>query len=133
MKRETFEVQGGSAMGVLGSTARATYRDNERSVELEVLDAGGAAGILAMISGLQTGERETETSYEKSYQAGKRKFMEKRWKDGKRAELTVVLSNGVMVSAKARGMGLPALDAAVKGLGLEQLEAAQPAATPQKS
>lgn len=133
MGRETFEVQDGSAMGVMGSTARATYRDASRSVELEVLDAGGAAGILAMISGLQTGERETETSIEKSYQAGKRKFMEKRWKDGKRAELTVVLANGVMVSAKARGMGLPALDAAVKGLGLEQLETVQPPVTPQKS
>ena len=45
----------------------------------------------------------------------------------------MVLANGVMVSAKARGMGLPALDAAVKGLGLEQLETVQPPVTPQKS
>lgn len=133
MKRESFEVQGGTTLGVTGSTARATYRDANRSVDLEVLDAGGAAGIVAMISGLQVGERETETSHEKSYHVGKRKVMEKRWKDGKRAEMTVVLANGVMVTAKAQGMGLPDLDAAVKGIGLEQLEAAQPPATPQKS
>src|SRR5690606_7782572 len=107
--RESFEVEGGTAAGITGSTARAIYRDGERGLELEVLDAGAAAGILAMISGLQSGERETESAYEKSYQAGKRKFTEKRWKDGKRAELSVVLANGVMVTAKARGMGLPAL------------------------
>ena len=128
MKRESFEVQGGSAMGIAGTTARATYRDGDREVDLEVLDAGGAAGILAMISGLASGERETETTHEKSYQVDKRKFTEKRWKDESEAELSVVLANGVVVTANARGVPMKTLLSSVKALGLEKLEAAPPAA-----
>lgn len=128
MKRESFEVQGGAAMGIAGTTARATYREGDREIDLEVLDAGGAAGILAMISGLATGERETETTHEKSYQADKRKFTEKRWKDESEAELSIVLANGVVVTANARGVPMQTLTSSVKSLGLEKLEAVQPAA-----
>ena len=127
LARESFDVQGGAAMGIAGSTAKATYRDGERRIELEVLDAGGVAGILSMISALQVGERETDTTIEKSYQADKRRITEKRWKNGERSELTVVLANGVMVTARARGVGFPTLDSAVRSLGLEKLESAQPA------
>lgn len=127
MKRESFEVQGGAAMGIAGTTARATYREGDREVDLEVLDAGGAAGILAMISGLASGERETETTHEKSYQVDKRKFTEKRWKDDSEAELSIVLANGVVVTANARGVPMKTLMSSVKALGLEKLEAVQPA------
>jgi hypothetical protein len=126
MRRETFEVQGGTAMGIAGATARATYRDGARSIDLEVLDAGGASGILAMISGLQSGERETESTHEKSYQRDRRKYTEKRWKDDSRAEMNVVLANGVMLNVNAQGVPLPALAASIAGLGLERLEVVQP-------
>ena len=89
-----------------------------------MLDAGAASGILAMISGLQSGERETETTHEKSYQVDKRKYTEKRWKSGERAEFSVVLANGVMVSAKGRGVPFDELSSSVQALGLEKLEAA---------
>jgi len=127
MKRESFEVQGGAAMGIAGTTAKATYRDGDREIDLEVLDAGGAAGILAMISGLAAGERETETTHEKSYQLDKRKFTEKRWKDDSEAELSIVLANGVVVTANARGVPMKTLMSSVRALGLEKLEAVQPA------
>ncbi|MGE0798097.1 MAG: Yip1 family protein [Lautropia sp.] len=127
LPRETFDVQGGSAVGIAGSTARATYRDGDRRVELEVLDAGGASGVLAMISNLAIGERETETTVEKSYQADKRRVTEKRWKNGERAEYNIVLANGVVVSAKGTGVGFDVLAPAIRGLGLEKLEAAGPA------
>ncbi len=126
MKRERFEVQEGTAMGIAGATASASYGDGTRGIDLEVLDAGGASGILAMISGLQTGERETESMHEKSYQRDKRKFTEKRWKDEERAELTIVLANGVMITAEARALSLDSLKSAVIGLGLDKLELAQP-------
>jgi hypothetical protein len=128
MARASFEVQGGAAMGIAGTTARATYREGDREVDLEVIDAGGAAGILAMISGLQVGERETETLHEKSYQVDKRRFTEKRWKDDSQAELSIVLANGVMVTASARGVPMRTLTSSVKALGLEKLEVVQPAA-----
>ena len=114
-------------MGIAGATARATYRDGARVIDLEVLDAGGASGIVAMISGLLSGQRETETTHERSYQLDRRKYTEKRWKDDSQAELSVVLANGVMVSANARGVPLAALTASVTALGLEKLEMVQPA------
>ncbi len=127
MKRETFEVQSGTAMGVAGATARATYADGDRRIDVEVLDAGGASGILAMISGLHSGESETETTHEKSYQSNKRKITEKRWKNGARAELDIVLANGVLVSAKSKGVPFETLNSAVQSLGLEKLEVVPPA------
>jgi hypothetical protein len=126
LKRERFEVQDGAAMGIAGATASASFGEGARKVDLDVLDAGGASGLLAMISGLQAGERETESMHEKSYQRDKRKFTEKRWKDEERAELTIVLANGVMVTAKARGVSLDSLKTAVTGLSLEALEVTQP-------
>jgi hypothetical protein len=125
LKRDTFEVQGGTAMGVAGTTAKARYREGDREIDLEVLDAGGASGILAMIGGLQSGERETDTTHEKSYQANKRKYTEKRWKDNQRAELTIILANGVMVTANARGVPFDTLSASIQALGLEKLEVIQ--------
>jgi hypothetical protein len=130
MKRETFEVQGGTAMGIAGATARATYRDGPRVIELEILDAGGASGILAMISGLHSGERETDTTHERSYQIDRRKYTEKRWKDDSQAELSVVLANGVMLNASAQRVPLAALSGALAALGLEKLEAVQPSPMP---
>ena len=122
LERKTFEVNDGNVAGLGGSTAKASYGEGARRIEIEVLDAGGAAGLLNAFAGLHAGEKETESMIERSYQVDKRKVIEKRFKKQPRAELTTILANGVMVKAESRGIDFEALDAAVKALDLGKLE-----------
>ena len=48
MKRTGIEAQGGEAMGIAGSAAKASYAGGERSVELSITDMGGLAGMATM-------------------------------------------------------------------------------------
>lgn len=122
MKRERFEVNDANAVGISGSTASAVYREGTRRIAIEVLDAGGAAGILSVLAGLHTGERETDALVERSYQIDRRRVTETRYKNGERAEVTQVLGNGVMVKAEAQGLGLDALTAALQVLDVGRLD-----------
>lgn len=122
LERTEFEVNDGQALGIGGSMARATYGTGSRTLSVEVMDAGGAAGIVAVIAGLAQGERETSTETERSYSVGKRKIIEKHRKDGSHGEYTTILANGVMVRTEGRGIGAAALGAAVQSLDLARLE-----------
>jgi hypothetical protein len=122
LERTDFEVNDGQALGIGGSMARARYGSGAHTVELEIVDAGGAAGVLALVAGLVQGERETATETERSYPVGKRKIFEKQRKDGSYSERTTILANGVMVRAEARGLGGDALQAALEKLDLARLE-----------
>lgn len=123
LARKRFEVSDGSVVGIGGSTASATYGSSDRRIEIEVLDAGGASGLLSAFAGLHTGEKETDTTVERAREVGRRRVIEKRFKDGSRAESTTILANGVMVKADARGFDLDALTAVLEGMDLGRLEA----------
>lgn len=122
LERTDFEVNDGQALGIGGSMARASYGSGARTMTVEVLDAGGVAGIVAVIAGLAQGERESATETERSYSMGKRKIIEKHRKDGSYGEYTTILANGVMVRTEGRGVGGAALGAAVQSLDLGLLE-----------
>ena len=122
LERKRFEVNDGNVVGIGGSSANATYGESARSINIEVLDAGSASGFLGAFASLHAGEKETESTVERSRQADKRRIIEKEYKDGSRAELTTFLANGVMVKAEARGMRLSELAEAVVALDLAKLE-----------
>lgn len=132
LARKRFEVNDGNVVGLGGSSASARYESEEketraggqsRRIDIEVLDAGSASGLLGAFAGLHTGEKETDTMIERSRQVDKRRIVEKEFKDGTRAELTTILANGVMVKAEARGLSLADLAGAVARIDLDRLEA----------
>ncbi len=122
LARKRFEVSDGNVVGIGGSSARATYGADARRIEIEILDAGSASGLLSAFAGLHSGEKETDGTVERSRQVGSRRVVEKRFKDGSRAEVTTILANGVMVQAEARGMGLDELNMALERMDLGRLE-----------
>lgn len=124
LKRESFEAQGGQAMGIAGSSARGEYVAGDRRIDLSITDSGGLAG-LAALAGMATGERETDGRVEKMYKQGNRTINEEFRKDGSHAELRVFLPNGVIVEAEGDGVDIATLKKVVEGVNLAKLESMQ--------
>lgn len=123
LKRESIESQSGQAMGLGSSSAKASYAQGSRRVELSITDLGGLAGVAAMANWANvTADRETAAKIEKTYKQGQRTIKEEAWKDGSRGELTVLLANGVVVEANGHQVDLAAVRAIVDSLSLDQLE-----------
>lgn len=123
LKRESIESQGGQAMGIAGSSAKASYVNGDKRVALTITDLGGIAGIAAVAGWANvTSDRETAEKVEKTYKQGQRTIKEEAYKDGSSSELTVLLANGVMVEADAQRVDAATLKGIVDGVGLDKLE-----------
>lgn len=124
LKRSGVEAQSGSAMGISGSTAKATYGDGSgKRVDLQVVDSGGLAGLATMAWAQVTMDKETDGKIERVYKDGARTVHEEYRKDGSQAEVTVILANGVVVSAEGHGgIDIGAVKGAVAGIDLGRLE-----------
>jgi hypothetical protein len=123
MKRESFEANGGAAMGIATSNATATYAAGDKRVHLAITDLGGMSGLAAMAGWANmTQDRETQDEVEKVYKDGNRTIHEQYRKDGSHAEYSVVLANGVIVEAKGDGVDMGAVKAAAGGIDLGRVE-----------
>jgi hypothetical protein len=124
MKRTSIEAQGGEAMGIAGSGAKASYAAGDKRVQLSITDTGGLAGLATMAGWANmTMDKETDGKVEKVYKDGRRTVHEEYRKDGSRGEMTVILANGVVVVAEGSRVDMAALKGAVQGVDLARLEA----------
>lgn len=122
-KRDSIEAKSNAAMGFAASSALATYIKGEQNLSLEISDVGGLGG-LASVAGWasSTLDREDSTSVEKVYRQGKRTLHEDYQKDGSQSEFTLVLENGVIVTAKGNRLDMTGLKAALSAIDLNKLE-----------
>ena len=129
MKRESFEVQGGQALGMAGSSAKASYAAGEQHVRLSITDLGGMGGLAAMAGWANmTMDKETDGKVEKVYKQGNRTVREEYRKDGSHGEVTLILENGVLIEAEGDKVDIAALKKIVEGVGLDKIEALKRAA-----
>ncbi len=129
MKRESFEAQGGQAMGMAGSSAKASYAAGDQRVRLSITDLGGMGGLAAMAGWANmTLDRETDGKVEKVYKQGARTVREDYRKDGSHGEVTLILENGVLVEAQGDKVDIAALKKVIDGMGLDKIEALKRAA-----
>jgi len=123
LKRDSIEAQGNQAMGMAGSSAKASYAADSQRVKLSITDIGGMAGMAALAGwASSTLDRETPDRVEKVYKQGQRTVRERYRKDGSQGEYTVILANGVVVEADGRQVEMPTLKNIVEGLDLAKLE-----------
>jgi hypothetical protein len=109
---------------VMVSRADATYSEGPRYARLEIVDSGGASGLMGLASwvGVQ-GERETSDTIERTRRVGDRLVHEQRSKiEGGTHEYGVLLADRFMVTVRGRGVEFSELEAAVSRLGLDRLE-----------
>ena len=124
LKRDSVEAQGNQAMGIAGSSAKATYAGGDKKVRLSITDIGGLGGLASLAGWAnQTLDRETADKVERVYKQGNRTVREESRKDGSRGEYAVILSNGVVVEANGQRVEMAALKAIVEGVDLGKLEA----------
>ena len=125
LKRESFETNGGSAVGIATSVAKATYTggDNQRA-ELTISDLGGLGGLASVATWANvTVDKETPDGIEKTYKDGGRTIHEQYRKDGTHGEYTVILKNGVIVETSADGIDAATLKSMAAAVNLDAIEA----------
>jgi hypothetical protein len=124
LKRTGIEASSGQAMGISGSTAKATYAEGDRQLTLSITDSGGLAGLATMAGWANlTMDKETDGKVEKVYKDGTRTVHEEYQKDGSHGEVTVLLANGVIVEADGSRIDVATLKKTLAGLDLGRIEA----------
>ena len=123
LKRTSIEAQGGEAMGIAGSGAKATYAAGDTHAELAIADTAGLAGLATMATANVTVDKETDGKVEKLYKDGARTVHEEYRKDGSHGQLAVILANGVVVTAEGSKVDMATLKRMVDSVDLAKLEA----------
>jgi hypothetical protein len=124
MPRTSYEASGNQAMGVAVSSAKASYGNADRHVNLSVTDTGGLAGMAAMAGWANmTMDKETDGRVEKVYKDGGRTMHEDFRKDGSHGEATVILANGVIVEAEGDHVDIDSLKKVLASVDLGKIEA----------
>jgi len=123
LKRESFETNGGSAMGISSSVAKATYVSGDQHAQLTISDLGGLGGLASVAAWANvTVDKETPDGIEKTYKDNGRTVHEQYRKDGSHAEYTVILKNGVIVETSADKVDGATLKSMASGINLDAIE-----------
>ena len=124
LKRESFETNGGSAMGISSSIAKAGYAGGDQHAQLTITDLGGLGGLASVATWANvTVDKETPDAIEKTYKDSGRTIHEEYRKDGSHAEYTVILKNGVIVETSGDKIDGPTLKSMAAGVNLDAIEA----------
>ncbi len=125
LPRSSVSAQRNAALGMQVSSVNATYQNDQgRDLRLEITDAGGARGFLAMSgwAGLEE-EKETSTGYEKTYHADGR-MVHEQWDHAHNSgEYGIVLGERFMVKVQGQAASIDALKGALAQVDLSGLEA----------
>lgn len=125
LPRTQFSAEKNGAMGVQVSTARASYSDGQnRSVNLEITDTGGAKGIMGLAAWASVEqERETDTGYEKTYKSDGRIVHEQWDNSAHRGEYSIVLGDRFSVKVEGDADSIDTIKAMVGSIDLIGIEA----------
>ena len=125
LPRTGFDVQDGAALGLPTSQASAQYGNDDKQLRLEIVDVGGLGQMAVMAMGMVQGEKEDQTSAEKTWQEGGRTLHQRYDKDGSHAEFKTILKNGLVVSIEGDKIGVKELRALMSQVDLNGLEGLQ--------
>lgn len=111
--------------GFMAAKVEGVYEEGEKRVELEVVDTGGAAGLVSLAAWATLGatsESETADRVERMRKEGNRYVREEISKRGGTNTFSVILSDRYMVTAEGRGVDIATLKSSVASLDLSKLE-----------
>jgi hypothetical protein len=123
MPRTDLKTERSGVTGFMVAKAEATYSEADgKRVELEIVDTGGAAGLMGLATwmGIQ-GEREDSNRRESTRKEGNRLVHEEVDKRGGRSKYTVIVAERFVVTAEGRA-DINTLKSAVASLDLSKLE-----------
>lgn len=123
LPRTAIEARSDKAMGLSFSSVTSEFGNGSGRVEVKVQDIG-AMPALAMAMGAwaqSTVNRETQDEVEKVYQRDGVSIKEEYRKDGSRAEMSMMLGNGVMIEVSGDNVGMDGVRAAMAALDVNGL------------
>jgi hypothetical protein len=122
-KEGTGSAERNGIAGLMVAKAGARYSDGSREVELEIVDSGGASGLMGLASWVgMAEEKEDSSGTERSRRVDGRWTHERDSRDGT-DEYAVMVGERFLVTAKSSDLELGALKSAVASLNLSGLEA----------
>jgi hypothetical protein len=126
LARTAMRADRSGVAGLMASTVEGDYGEGDRSVELEIVDTGGAAGLTGLAGWAAIGatsESDDGDRVERMRREGNRLVREQSSKRDGTSTFSVILADRYVVTAEGRGVDLAALRAAVGTLDLNGLEA----------
>lgn len=127
MERTAIEARSDTAMGMTFSSVTSEFRNDAGRVEVKVQDIG-AMPTLMMAMGAwaqSTVSRETQDEVEKVYKKDGVAIKEEYRKDGSRAEMTMMLANGVMIEVTGDNVNMDGVRSAMNALDTKGLSGLQ--------
>ena len=112
--------------GLMAAKVESEYGEGDKTVQLEIVDTGGAAGLTALAGWAALGatsESETSDRTERMRREGNRMVHEEISKRGGTNTYSVILADRFMVSAEGSGVDIATLKSAVGSLDLAKIEA----------
>ena len=127
MARTAIEARSDEAMGMKFSSVTSEFRNDAGRVEVKVQDIG-AMPTLMMAMGAwaqSTVSRETQDEVEKVYKKDGVAIKEEYRKDGSRAEMSMMLANGVMIEVTGDNVNMDGVRSAMGALDVKGLSGLQ--------
>ena len=124
LPRTSMKTERSGVTGFTVAKAQAVYGDaSGKHVALEVMDTGGAAGLMGLATWMGvTGEVEDDSHMERTRREGRRLIHEEVSKRGGANKYSIVLGERFVVSAEGRGVDLNTLKSGVASLDLAKFE-----------
>lgn len=112
--------------GLMAAKVSGEYGDNSgKSLRLEIVDTGGAAGLTALAGWAALGavsEKENDSRIERMRKEGNRMVHEEISKTGGTNSYTVILADRYVVGGRGNGVDIDTVKKAVNGLDLGKIE-----------
>lgn len=111
------------AMGFNISTAQARYRNDESSIEINIIDAAGTGALMGMAAWSMIDlDKENENGYEKTTKYKDHKAFEKYNNKNKDGELAIIVANRFVVTIKGNNIAMDKIKATMDDIDLDKLE-----------
>jgi hypothetical protein len=126
LERTDMRADRSGVAGLMATKVEADYGSGDRRVQLEIVDTGGAAGLMGLAGWASLGattESESSERVERMRREGNRVVREEISKRGGTNTYAVILADRFMVSAEGSGVDIGTLKGAVGNLDLGKLEA----------
>ncbi len=123
MPRKEASSEKTGAMGFKISTAEGRYRDDDSSIEVNIIDAAGTGALMGMAAwSMIEMDKENENSYEKTTKYKDNKAFEKYNTKNKDGEMAVIVASRFIVTVKGNNVSMDKIKATLDDIDLGKLE-----------
>ncbi len=125
--RQSLDARSDSAMGMTFTSVTADYVEQDKQIRLKLQDLGAVPALAMAMGGWvhSTVDREDQQEVERIYKRDGATIKERYSKDGSRAEMSLMLGNGVLVEVEGDNIDFKSVSNVIAGLDIKGLAGLQ--------